>query len=308
MAKRSNHDRKGKPCKPYAGYPLFLHASGRWAKKIKGRLHYFGRWGRMVDGVLTPVDTYRESADDALALYEAQRHDLQRGRKPRVATLGDGDGPTIKYTLDAYLTRQQDRVKAGEVKLKTFADYERTAKLVADTFGRSRPAADLDAEDFRKLLAVFRDGRNPTSVSNEIRRTRTMFKWATEAGVIEKRPRFGPDFKQASAKVLRRVREDRGELMFSAAQIHKLLAKSHVHLRAMIMLGLNAGLGQTDLSEMRLHHVDLDAGVLKYPRPKTGVRRRAILWTETVRALRASLAKRRSGAVTVTSGNVRRSE
>ena len=47
---------------------MFPHATGRWAKKIRGKLHYFGKW---------------EYPDGALTKYLAEKDDLHAGRKPR---------------------------------------------------------------------------------------------------------------------------------------------------------------------------------------------------------------------------------
>ena len=58
----------GKPTKPYGDFPLFPHAAGVWAKKIRGKMHDFGPWS---------------DPDGALAKYLDQKDDTTRSSPPR---------------------------------------------------------------------------------------------------------------------------------------------------------------------------------------------------------------------------------
>ena len=56
--------------------------------------------------------------------------------------------------------------------------------------------------------------------------------------------------------------------------------------RAMILLGVNAGMGNHDCARLMWQNVDLVSGWVESPRLKTGVQRKAKLWNETIEALR----------------------
>ena len=74
----------GRPSKPRPDFPLFPHASGRWAKKVRGKFCYFGK---VADN---------PSGQAALAKWLNQKDDLLAGRTPRVK----GDGLTIRDLVD----------------------------------------------------------------------------------------------------------------------------------------------------------------------------------------------------------------
>jgi integrase len=70
------------------------------------------------------------------------------------------------------------------------------------------------------------------------------------------------------------------------------LVRASAAMRAMILLGINAGMGNGDCASLTFDRLDMSRGWLDYPRPKTGVARRCPLWPETVAALRDAIGQR----------------
>src|SRR5438132_1253837 len=87
-----------RPEKPGADFPLFAHANGCWAKKIRGKLHYFGPW---------------EKPEEALAKYEAEKADLHAGRLPRGQE--EQAGLTVYQLCAKFLTTKQHLLDSGEL-------------------------------------------------------------------------------------------------------------------------------------------------------------------------------------------------
>lgn len=262
-----------KPAKPRPDFPLFPHATGRWAKKIRGKLHYFGKW---------------DDPDAALQRYVEERDDLYAGRKPR----RNREGLTIRDLVNKFLLAKKARVDAGELAWGTFGDQYKTCKRVLTVFGGGRLVEDLAADDFETLRAQIAKTYSKLSRKVEIKRVRSIFRYAYDANLIEKPVRFGPGFVGPNRRELRCERQQNGERMFEAAEIRAMLAAAPAPLKAMILLGVNCGFGNTDVANLRVKHLDPKGGWCNYPRPKTGIPRRCPLWPETVKAIRAAMKVR----------------
>jgi integrase len=272
----SSCGRKATVSKPNPNFPLTPHPTGRWCKKVKGKLHYFGR----IEG-----DTKGETA---LRLWLDQKDDLLGGRKPRVAS----GGLKVGDLCDKFLTSKLHRLQAKEITPRSFADYKSTADRIVRVLGRNVSVEDLGPDDFSKLRRDIAKTRNPESVGNEINRIRGVFKFGLDNHLTDKTIRFGSDFERPSKRILRKVRNDREEKFLEADEIRTMQEAAGPQLRAMILLGVNSGLGNSDVANLPIDAVDLDGGWVEFPRPKTGVERRCPLWPETVAAIRAWLEVR----------------
>jgi integrase len=289
----SNSTRKGRsrkaadrPKKPYPEFPLSPHPSGTWQKKIRGKIHYFGRWARRVNCKLERIEG--DGWKEALEEYKAVADDLHAGRTPRAK----GDGLTVADLCNRFLTAKVRKVESGEVGSRMFQDYREITDMLVAAFGMTRLVDDLAADDFEALRARMVERWGPVRLGNGITRVKSVFKYGLDNGLIDKPIRYGGEFRKPDKAVLRRHRAASGEKMLEAGQLRSLVEEAGVPLRAMILLGVNAGFGNHDCATLPLSALDLDGGWINFPRPKTGIARRCPLWPETAAAVREALTVR----------------
>ena len=118
-----------KPKKPRPDFPLFPHATGRWAKKIRGKFHYFGKVANDPDG------------QAALVLWLEQKDDLLAGRTPRV----NMEGFTLRELLDRFVVSKRHLLDTQEISAKHFAELYGTCRRIGDAFGLTGWSSTLRA-------------------------------------------------------------------------------------------------------------------------------------------------------------------
>jgi integrase len=259
-----------KPKKPRPDFPLFPHASGQWAKKIRGKLHYFGTWA-------DPQAAHNK--------YVNERDDLYAGRTP-----SNGNGLTVRQLVNRFLTSKKRLVDSGEIKASTFQDYYDNCERVLKVFGPNTHVENLRPADFENLRADFAKTHGAVTLCGDITCTRVLFKYCDDTFDI--RVKYGQGFRKPTRAVLRRLRQQRGPKLFRAPEIRTLIKNSGVQLRAMIYLGVNCGFGNHDCAMLPVSAIDFPNGWITFPCPKTGIARRCPLWPETIKAINAAFGKR----------------
>ena len=183
-----------KVSKPRPDFPLFPHASGRWAKKIRGQFQYFG----------AVADDPKGKA--ALEKWLEQKDDLLAGRRPRPKT----DGLTIRELCDRFMVSRKDRLDTRELTPATFADYYSTCRRIIEFFGKNQLVSDLAPGDFQRFRASLAKGWGPVTLGNEIQRVRVVFRYAVENLLVLTPISYGSTFKKPAKRVLRENRATKG--------------------------------------------------------------------------------------------------
>ncbi len=267
---------KSKPAKPRPDFPLFAHPSGQWAKKVLGATRYFGTW---------------DNPKAAERRWKREEPYLREGKEPPPEdkpVVDEHQWCTMKILCDSFCNAKLEMVDVGELSIHSFKDYHETCARMVAFFGKDRRVDDIKFDEFSAYRKELGKTLNANSLGNEINRTKIVFRWAYKHDLIAREMKYGDSFNRPKSTKVRAEKRESGKRLFTAAEVLAILAECRPALKAMVLLGINCGFGNTDCASLPKSAVDLKSGWIDFPRPKTQEDRVVPLWPETLEALRAA--------------------
>jgi integrase len=187
--------------------------------------------------------------------------------------------------VNKFLAAKEEAIETKELTRESWNDYRDSASRVKRVLGENTPVQVLHQNDFARLRADIARTNGLVSLGNEVGRIRVIFNWGWKTKMLAQQPDYGLSFAKPTKKALRIHRANKPKKLYQVQEMRKLIYAAKPQLKAMALLAINCGLGNTDCARLTFEHVDLARGWLDYSRPKTGVERRAKLWPDTVTAI-----------------------
>ena len=159
---------------------------------------------------------------------------------------------------------------------------------IVDRVGCDRGLTEIDEQDwagyYRYLLEQVGEARWSRAYAAKLHRTARQFIEHLSTGGLIERPR-NLDDRTMRFRVTAKAVE-----VFTPADVRRLLEATNGQLRLHIMLAVNCGMTQQDISDLRPSEVELEAGTIRRKRSKTGEHEGVPvvtypLWTETLALL-----------------------
>lgn len=259
----------------------------------------------MKHGRVEALPDVQSAAAAAMEQFHREWPYLSQGRTPP-AVLTDG-GCEMRTLCNAFLTFKRNRVIAGELTERAFMDLRKVTDLLIAEFKADRRVDDLRPDDFEYLRKSLASRLGPVRLKNVITHDRGVFKFAFDHRLVSAPINYGQAFNRPTARTLRRSRNVAGPKLFERPDLTLILAAlagekvtvddkeltfADTAMRAMVLLGLNCGFGNSDIASLPRSALDLSHGWVTFPRPKTEIERRVPLWPETIAALRDALPLR----------------
>jgi len=225
-------------------FPLTLHPTGQYCKKIKGKMYYFGSDKKQALERYLDQATYLHGCQDSL-------------QQPT------SDNMTLKQLCDMYLKYQYSKLQSNDLTASHHNEQISSLNKLMAFCGQNidiNNISTLDLQNYKRRIQKCHVSACRLNLHISI--MKALFHWARKNDVLESIPNIDAI---SRGKIIHQER-----FTFNSEQVNKLLSIADVKMRAMIWLGLNCGFGCTDCSELKWTDLDLANNRVKLARKKLG--------------------------------------
>lgn len=200
-------------------------------------------------------------------------------------------GASVEDVVDAFLSEQEERVETGEIEPITFESLQKCAGLILKKIPKTLPVESVSQQHVKDLRTYIVGRSTPTVAKVDMSKIKMIFKFGIDENVFTaEQLKLDRNFKPPSKTMIRKHRNAQPKKLFKPNEVRDLLKHATAPLKLMIYLGLNCGMNNADICNLKRSHIE--SGWLDYPRHKTGVERRVPLWKETIKAYESYLKQR----------------
>jgi len=148
-------------------FPLTLHSTGQYCKKVKGKIYYFGK-----------------DKKQALERYLEQAAFLHNGKAKMFKTTHGNI--TLKSLCTIYLQHQQAEATSAEITIRHHADQISCLKKFMSFIGQHRKINEISTLDLQNYSRKLRRAYNSAHRMNlHISIMKTMFHWAKKNDILD---------------------------------------------------------------------------------------------------------------------------
>ena len=264
------------------------HPRGGWCRKFPGDPNrtYFGK--------VSAAEAVR------LCILEEERRLTGQQAEARLFNLRVGEA------LNLFLNHLDGELASGKIGPDQRARYGKELDLFIRAVGKNRLMGDfcnLSAPELFKPLRNAAMERGVFAAEKHVVMVRTFLDWCSTVRRLMPAPFYADAFDAPSAKEKHAVRKANrkayGLAFWTPSEVREIVdaaRKINPHFYAQILLVLNGGMGNSDLSHLTDADVDWERRCIHTDRSKTLVPRVVPLWDVTMDAMRASRKLRPTAA------------
>jgi len=206
-------------------FPLTIHPTGQYCKKIRGHIYYFGSDRKQA------LENY---LDQAIFLH---------GYNNAVQKSVNGN-MTLREICDMYLKYQHTKLQTNNLTVRHHNDQIRSLKKLKDFLGENskiKSISTLNLQNYKRSLQKHYGSVCRLNLHLSI--MKAMFHWARKNDILKNIPNID------AISRAKEIHQDK--FTFNSKQINQLLSLADAKMYAMIWLGLNCGFGCTDCAYLK---------------------------------------------------------